>query len=280
MQSLLKTIEKVRDKISKYESEVKKSEALTRYVLIDPILRALGWDLEYPELVRPEFATETGKPDYALLVNGDPYVMIEVKSLKHDLAAAKRKGFNYCWMNKVPYYVITDGETWELYDMSKIGGEEIFSINISRDNPGHVARQLLALWLPAMPIVKPALKSVIPSPPQPGLTLDSVFRNVRAYRGKRLKRIFLLDGREESVKYWYEILATIVKWFASELEAQLPVKLRKRIILSKSKAEVKRPISVNGLWLHKCGSIKSCLRYSRRILKLVGRSLQDVYIEF
>ena len=279
MQSLLDTIKKVRDKISAYEADLKRSEALTRYVLIDPILRALGWDLERPELVRPEFATETGTPDYALLINGRPHVMIEVKSLKGNLEAAKDKGFNYCWKNRVPYYVITDGETWELYDMSKMGGERIFSINISKDNPGHVARQLLALWLPAMPIIRPSPKSVIP-PPRPKLTLDNVFRNVKAYKGKRPKRVFLSDGREARVNYWYDVLAAIVKWFAPELEARLPIKLAKRVILSKSKIGIERPIRIDGLWLHKCYSIKSCLRYSRRILKLVGKSLQDVYIEF
>jgi len=63
--------------------------------------------------------------------------------------------FNYCWENKVQYFVITDGERWEVYDMEKMGGEVIAIANLS-ENLGPAARQLLALWRPAMPELRPA----------------------------------------------------------------------------------------------------------------------------
>lgn len=53
------------------------------------------------------------------------------------------------------YFAITDGERWEVYDMEKMGGEVIALANLS-ENLGHVARQLLALWRPAMPELRPA----------------------------------------------------------------------------------------------------------------------------
>jgi predicted type IV restriction endonuclease len=40
--------------------------------------------------------------------------------------------FNYCWKNKVQYFVITDGERWEVYDMKEMGGELITTANLSR----------------------------------------------------------------------------------------------------------------------------------------------------
>ncbi|MCS7312640.1 MAG: hypothetical protein NZ742_06975 [Acidobacteria bacterium] len=35
----------------------------THYVLVDPVLQALGWDTEDPDQVIPEFQTEVGCPD-------------------------------------------------------------------------------------------------------------------------------------------------------------------------------------------------------------------------
>jgi predicted type IV restriction endonuclease len=39
--------------------------------------------------------------------------------------------FNYCWKNKARYFVITDGERWEVYDMEKMGGEVIATADLS-----------------------------------------------------------------------------------------------------------------------------------------------------
>lgn len=42
MEELLRAIEEVQERIARHRAELQKSEALTRYALIDPILRALG----------------------------------------------------------------------------------------------------------------------------------------------------------------------------------------------------------------------------------------------
>jgi len=42
MRELIDAIERVRERIKKYENQLKQNEMLTRYVLVDPILRALG----------------------------------------------------------------------------------------------------------------------------------------------------------------------------------------------------------------------------------------------
>ncbi len=45
--------------------------------------------------MRPEFPTETGKPDYALIWEGKPRIMVEAKPLGADLREARLKGINY-----------------------------------------------------------------------------------------------------------------------------------------------------------------------------------------
>ena len=74
-----------------------------------------------------------------------PLIMIEAKALDSGLEEAQKKGFEYCWRNKVPYYIITDGNIWRLWDMREMGGRELFSINLRRDPLGKAARELLAI---------------------------------------------------------------------------------------------------------------------------------------
>jgi len=67
--------------VEKYRDQLSRNEMLTRYVLIDPFLRLLGWNVESPEHVSPEFSTQVGRPDYALLVDGKPIASVGAKSL-------------------------------------------------------------------------------------------------------------------------------------------------------------------------------------------------------
>jgi predicted type IV restriction endonuclease len=55
MRELLEAIKRVCERIKRYENQLRQNEMLTRYALVDPILRALGWDTEDPEQVVPEF---------------------------------------------------------------------------------------------------------------------------------------------------------------------------------------------------------------------------------
>ena len=64
-------------------------ETRTKYALIDPILRSLGWDTEDPDQVKLEYEVDPShedgrRVDYALFRDGDtskPYILIEAKGL-------------------------------------------------------------------------------------------------------------------------------------------------------------------------------------------------------
>ena len=49
LENLLTLIEKLQERIDSHGDALKKNEMLTRYALIDPLLRELGWDTEDPE---------------------------------------------------------------------------------------------------------------------------------------------------------------------------------------------------------------------------------------
>lgn len=117
LQSLVELIETLRQRMRQYEERLRKSEALTRYVLIDPILRALGWNTENPDQVEAEFPTPTGRSDYTLLLGeGWPFILIEAKAFLGDLQRARQQGFERCQQSKARYYVVTNGNTWEFYE--------------------------------------------------------------------------------------------------------------------------------------------------------------------
>lgn len=71
-ESLLKLVETLRKRIDEHGATLRQSETMTRYALVDPLLRELGLDTGNPDLVVPEYKAGSGSADYALLVNGTP----------------------------------------------------------------------------------------------------------------------------------------------------------------------------------------------------------------
>lgn len=125
MDDFLTLIETLRERIMSHQSELRRNEALTRSVLIDPLLRALGWDTEDPAQVIPEFGipSEPKKAaDYALFAGGGvPMVIVEAKRLGDALAEAARQAGKYCTLDGYRYFAVTDGCHWTLYETLRAG---------------------------------------------------------------------------------------------------------------------------------------------------------------
>jgi len=159
MNELFNLVIELRNRIEKYRELLSANEALTRYVLIDPVLRALGWDTENPDIVRPEEKQGGGIPDYVLYHNGEKLIALEAKRLgtKLDEKEALDYGFNYSWKNKIPYFIITDGNIWKVYDVREMGGNLILEINLLKDPIEECVRKLLSLW---RPLIKYEIKPI------------------------------------------------------------------------------------------------------------------------
>ncbi|MGQ9477864.1 MAG: hypothetical protein ACUVRH_05190 [Candidatus Bipolaricaulia bacterium] len=289
MERLLEVIKQVRERISKHSAELQKSEALTRYALIDPILRALGWDTEDPDQVRPEFPTETGKPDYALIPERGAAIMVEAKPVNKNLEEARKKGFEYCWRNKCPYFVVTDGDIWEIWDLQKVGGDKILDLKLSADDPGEAARKLLALWRPAASAIKPAPPALVrpeePKPPVGWITLAELVAQVKPH-SKPPRLINFPDGHQEPLKQWKGLLVAVARWVEPKLQGnQLPIKLGKRFLLSSTREHsdgqpFRAPEQVGKFWLETdYFSARDCVRHACRLLEAVGVSPDQVRIE-
>ena len=85
MDNLAETIETIKSRIAEDREVMVGSETRTKTVLIEPLLRALGWDVSEPKKVLTEyhstvFGIKSGeRVDYALMKNGEPNIVVEAK---------------------------------------------------------------------------------------------------------------------------------------------------------------------------------------------------------
>lgn len=178
---LVQTIETLQQRIRSRGTFIGDYESRTRVALIDPMLRALGWDVSDPGLVHIEPRTANGWADYALL-GGDerPVVFVEAKKLAdRDAPIQQTVGYavteNIQHRSNVRYCASTNGDRWEVYDI--IAQEPVISVSLSGEKAPKCALKLLGLWrdslmdgrldFPIEPVVSAELETIPPAPQQP-----------------------------------------------------------------------------------------------------------------
>ena len=152
LDDLLETIKTLQGRISAHGDMLRQDELRTRYALIDPLLRCLGWDTEDPTHVVLEERLEGGKPDYALLgLDGHPAVVVEAR-LGSALRDATRQVINYCIDDGIDYFAVTDGRHWELYETHRpvpLAEKRVTSFDLAA-SPAEMCLRALALWRPSV----------------------------------------------------------------------------------------------------------------------------------
>lgn len=125
------------EEAARYLDGISWREDQTRYAIIDPILRALGWKTEEPRQCHPEYFTETGgRVDYALFRNLDlatiiekgmpaPDIIIEAKVLGRNLTTHLNELEKYAQEGFYPMTeglaVLTNGTIWHIYEVQDDG---------------------------------------------------------------------------------------------------------------------------------------------------------------
>lgn len=96
------------------------NEADTKGKMIEPLFADLGWDILGDDLEREVsvvMGSSTNFADYALKVNGQRRILIEVKPLGSDLDDKKaRQALSYAAVERVRWCVLTDGSRYSLYN--------------------------------------------------------------------------------------------------------------------------------------------------------------------
>lgn len=119
MADLHKILDEVRARVDQHQGKGI-GEQNTKAVLINPILRALGWDLEDLEEVVLEFKRKSmdNPVDYALMLQRTPRLFIEAKPLDGNLNDPKWAGqiMAYATVAGVQWVALTDGNEYRIYN--------------------------------------------------------------------------------------------------------------------------------------------------------------------
>ena len=144
MREFVDLIRKLKKRVDAIRTQ---SESSAKYHLIDPVLRHLGWI--DPAHIKLEEAQKAGRRDYTLYHDGKPHIVIEAKSIGKVEDGTANQALTYCNEKCIPYFVTTDGDVWNLYDVYKRAPLEqkvIMRCSLSGDSTIDICRKLMALW--------------------------------------------------------------------------------------------------------------------------------------
>ena len=240
---LVGCIELLRGRMRSHRDALRENETRTRMALIDPLLRALGWNVFDPDVVTPEYKVGGGWADYALLhTDGRPAAIVEAKKLGEALGSHRMQMLNYANADGIEYAGLTDGNHWELYSVFERGqldDRRKLEVEITNTPTHESALELLLLWRPnlasgkpvpaATPILgdtRPAstqteveptpsrIRAPAPRPVPPGWVALSEFNPPSGSPCPAALRFW--DGSEQALKYFYEMLTGVVGKLHSE----------------------------------------------------------------
>ena len=114
---LIETVAMLKQRIEIRGDYLARNEVPTRQMLIDPVLRALGWDFEDTERVSLEHPSGRGRMDYGLFLRNRIQVAVEAKRFSDALTdEAKEQAYGYAVRSGATYAVVTNGDRWEMFD--------------------------------------------------------------------------------------------------------------------------------------------------------------------
>ena len=233
LDGLVAEIERVKATIVAHRELLAGNEALTRYALIDPLLRALEWDTGDPAQVRPELvdaqqrvSDRRPRIDYVLMQGDRNIAVIEAKRLQEALEGHVGQAVDYGSRRGTKYTIITDGSEWRLYNtFEPIPLEDrvpITDFNIANNDTHAVALKALHLWRPnlsAQSITAPP-DQPSPTPPPPpsceGWRPLSEVANAFWKRGQHPTRVRFADGSEATVKSARTVFLETAKWLVGK----------------------------------------------------------------
>ena len=177
LDELFKTFEFLKKRIEEHREHLSQDETRTRQVLIDPLLKELGWDVGDPNAVELEhridkqFDVGMNRADYVLKSGPKLAAVIEAKKLDSPLMdKATTQVLNYANAKGIPWMLVSDGNKWTMYEVFKQGelkDRMRMSFAISETSASECALKSLALWRPNVGAAAgptPALEPVVIGP--------------------------------------------------------------------------------------------------------------------
>lgn len=114
------------DQIKQFSSRVDsmkdniQTEEATKTSIIMPFFSLLGYDVFNPDEFMPEFTADVGikkgeKVDYAIIENGEPNILIEVKWIGEPLQRHDSQLFRYFGTSNAKFAILTNGQHYKFF---------------------------------------------------------------------------------------------------------------------------------------------------------------------
>jgi hypothetical protein len=239
----------------------------------------------------PEFSTQSGRPDYALLgPDGRPIAFVGVKTLgkPEDLT----QYISYCVSEGVGYFIATDGKTWEVYNTLEpkpLREKLVTRWDILEDPPVEVLRKSFVIARGVrerLGASEPIWSRKAPESRQPRLTLAKIM----SAKVKPPFSIIFPDQQRYSIQKWNELLTSVVEWLVKTgrlTEKHLPLKTprstKRYLVNTRPKhptgTDFRQPRSVSGVYVETHFSANNIKRMAYYLLREFGVDPDGVVVE-
>ncbi len=262
------------------------NETMTRYVLIDPLLVELGWDLTNPDaVVMEESLASKNRVDYRM----GKTMIIEAKRVgKTPKRSMVEK---YLDDSDVQYGVVTDGIQWNVYVRSKITPEYAFNLN---DDPKSFISNAINLH---QIIASEGVEETeeVKSTKEPELIQESDLHGKIPISEipNPLKhpptRLYFPDASSAKLNKWIDILASTVKWLMDNRHLNImncPIQYTPKSTIINSRGEHRTGIPfkssklVHTLYINSNLSQTGVKQYTIKLLDTLGFDSSKFSVSF
>lgn len=116
-----------------------KTEEATKTSLVMPFFAMLGYDIFNPTEFVPEYVADVGikkgeKVDYAIIIDNEPTILVEAKSVTETLEKHDSQLFRYFGTSKAKFAILTNGIEYRFYtdldETNKMDSTPFLTINL------------------------------------------------------------------------------------------------------------------------------------------------------
>ena len=264
----MELFEELKRRIDEHSDYLRESEYRTRILLIDPLLRMLGWNVEDFHCVEIEFRTTQSaneRADYVLKKDGSKVAIVEAKKLGTVMRSVERRqAKEYADYAGVSQCMLTDGAKWMLYDLNQGRNPDTMQpwieFDIENDGPEQLILYSLTLWqqwftpeVGSSPVSDLLFGSSVDNDrsetnratseqQEQQLPDDSPKDDNKRYpfassgklypQGTKPTRLKIADRVDEPVEYWLDVIHEVVTWLIDEKilsDQHCPILIGKRV---------------------------------------------------
>ena len=284
------TIDELKARIKRHGRYLRKNETRTRQVLVDPLLRELGWNVEDPDSVELEFRGKGLRPDYALMLNRSAVALVEAKKLGANLDDANDQLMMYALDREsapqVSVVACTNGDKWVLWRSS--GHPKVIEFRLSKGDTFDTAYGIID-FLSRANFLKEAGRSAVRSAPAEG-GWYSLGGSVPSDAGPPIA-IRFGDGTTVAVRYWLDTHIAVARHLLETgalKRAMVPVSSPRggRYLIAKSPYHADgKPFRnekefADGLWLDGSGGARWTLLECAELVEACGQDPGTVRVRF